>query len=267
MAFWGSSFIFDDIPSENFDLMMYDIGGPSDDDADFASGVTVVEESVGRRWKPYFYGVKFENKLEFEIVFGVNQQRIDAGRYLDRYEIAEVAAWLTGHPNYKWLTIDQADMGHVRYRCMITNLASITYGNLPWAMRATVTCDSPYAYMPEQVEEFPIAGSTQVLFENKSSINGYFYPIVEFISDGSDELHIENAMDGGRTFSLTSIPASVSQITIDNDRCIISNDQSLNLYPNCNYRFLRLKRGYNILNVIGNGTLRIRCEFPIDIGG
>lgn len=267
MAFWGSSFIFDDIPCEQFDLMIYEVGGLEDDEAAFASSGEIVEETVGRRWKPYFYSVKQEKKLEFEIVFGVNQRRIDSGRYLDRYEIAEVAAWLTGHTSYKWLMIDQEDMEHVRYRCMITSLSSITYGNLPWAMRATITCDSPYAYMPEYVEEHLIDGSQTVMFNNVSSINGYYYPIIEFLPDGGQDLFIENITDRNRTFSLIDIPESISLVTIDNDRCIISNDQDLNLYANCNYRFLRLKRGYNHLNIIGNGTLRIRCVFPIDIGG
>lgn len=267
MSFWGTSFVFDGVPSEEYDLMMYDVDGSSDNSASYASGVSIIEETVGRRWKPYFHGVKFDKKLEFDIVFGVCQNRIDEEKYLDRYEMAEVASWLTGHHEYKKLMIDQPDMGHVFYNCMITDLSVINYGSLPWALRAKVTCDSPYAYMPESVSEYEILGSAQIMFDNLSSINGYLYPVIEFQSDRSGILSITNISDDMYTFSISNIPDSVSQINVDCDRCIISNDQGLNLYENCNYKFLRLKRGMNILNIKGNGTLVIRCEFPIDIGG
>lgn len=267
MAFWGHSFVFDGVPSEAFDLMLYDIGGADDDEAPFASTVNVVDETVGSRWKPYFYGVQFEDKLEFEITFGVNEHRIEAGLYLDRHETAEIASWLTGHHEYKWLVIDQDDIGYVRYKCMVTDLSVIPYGKVPWAMRATVTCDSPYAYLPEETEEYQITVSRQITYNNKSDLNGYYYPVMEFARSGGSEIRIANATDGGREFVLGNIPESVTTIRVDHDKCIISNDQSLNLYGGCNYRFLRLKRGENVLQVTGNGTLKFISEFPINLGG
>lgn len=268
MSFWGTSFVFNDIPCEEFDLMMYDIDGAGDNSASYASSVSIVEKTVGKRWKPHFHGVKFDKKLSFDITFGVNQDRLDAGRFLDRFEMENIASWLTGHHEYKWLLIDQPDMEQVRYNCFITDLSTVSYGSVPWALKATVTCDSAYAYLPESVSTYDIAGETQIVFDNLSSINDCLYPMIEFQPDGSSEsLVITNTSDDMRTFIIENIPGSVSQINIDCDRCIISNDQNLNLYGLCNFRFPRLKRGINVLNVVGSGTLNIRCEFPIDIGG
>lgn len=267
MAFYGQSFTFDETPCEAFDLMLYDIGGEEQGETVFASTVTIQEEVVGKRPIPYFYGVKFEDKLEFQMVFGVNQDRINRGRYLDRYEMDAVASWLTGHDRYMWLTVQQEDMTWVRYKCMITELQVISFGQIPWALMATVTCDGPFAYMYPCAYEYPVSGETDIQFYNESSLSGYYYPTLEIDLGNGGDFVITNVTDGNRLTAFTDVPASITQICVDNDHCVITNDQELNIYPNFNMKFFRLKRGYNDLHIAGNGTLRLICEFPVNPGG
>ena len=198
MAFWGRTFVFDGIPCEAYDLMMYDVGDSGDEDAELASTATIDEETVGHRRKPYFYGVKYENKLTFEIVFGVNQRRLDAGKYLDRYEIDAIAGWLTGHDGYKWLEIEQPDARLIRYNCMITGLSLIQYGKVQWALRAEVTCDGPYAYKHPEETSYTVNGETNVTFYNESKINGYYMPDIEITQTGGT-FKIENMTAGGHS--------------------------------------------------------------------
>lgn len=267
MAFWGCSFIFNGIPCEDFDLMMYDVGYSLSEEDEFASSVEPVEETIAGRWKPHFYGVQFPNKLALTIVFGVNQRRIDAGKFLDRYEIDEVASWLTGYDKYMWLEIQQSDMQYVRYRCLVTSLSTVTYGLIPWAMRMTVTCDSPYAYLYPQEFEYKINGSAEIDFFNESSLNAYYRPKLEIALSNGGDFSITNESDKDRKFSLTGVPAGAGKIYVDNDTFVITNDGGINLYPKCNYKFLRLVKGHNTLKVTGNGTLKIQCEFPVNAGG
>ena len=91
MSFFGRSFVFNSIPCEAYELMMYDVGSAEQGGGEFASTVTIEEEVVGNRQKPYFYGVKYDRKLELQLVFGVNQRRIDSQKFLDRYEIDQIA--------------------------------------------------------------------------------------------------------------------------------------------------------------------------------
>lgn len=266
MAFYGSSFVFDGVPCDDFELMMYDMDSASQSSGSFASTVTVVEETLASKWKPIFYGTKFGGKLEFDIVFGVNQRRIDEDRYLDRGEIDVIASWLTGVDGYRYLSIVQEDMLYVRYRCYISALEIVEYGAVPWALKATVTCDSPYAYLYPHEYSYDVNGSALISILNESSLNGYYYPVVEFTRSSGDKLIIENQTDGGRKFVLEKIPATVTAIRVDNDRRVITNNADLNLYEGCNFKFLRLKRGYNTLKVTGNGGLKIICEFPVNAG-
>lgn len=81
--------------------------------------------------------------------------------------------------------------------------------------------------------------------------------------------HVDRIASTGFYLKLkfTDIPTSVSAISVDNDRCIINSDNDINLYPYFNFKFFRLVKGLNQLKVSGKGTLRIVCEFPINVGG
>lgn len=267
MAFWGKAFVFNDFPCEEFGLMLYDIGNETQGEGTFASTVSIVEEVVGARWKPWFYGVKYEKKLQMDIIFGVDERRLDKEKYLDRYEIDEIASWLTGHDRYMWLEIEQEDMEYVRYHCIVSELSIVSYGNIPWAMKASIICDSPYAYLYPQEFTYAINGTQKIEFLNESSHNGYYMPVLEIKMNGGGSISITNETDKGRTFRLTNVPAAVSDILVNNDTCVITNNADLNLYPYFNFKFFRLVRGYNTLSITGNCTLTIRCEFPINAGG
>lgn len=268
MAFWGSSFSFNGVPCEDFDLMMYNIDGATHSEGKFATGVSIIEEKVASRWKPLFYGTQLKNKLSFSMVFGVNQKRIDSRKYLNRYELAEIASWLSGHNEYMWLEIHQEDLEYVRYRCIVTDLEIIEIEMLPWALKATFTCDSPYAYMHPQTFEYAINGSTDIIFYNESSHNGYYMPKIDFELGESQSFSLLNQTDNNRLCAFTDLPTAIQSVGIDNERGIITtNDLSLNPYPYFNFNFFRLLRGENYLTVTGNGILRIICEFPVNVGG
>lgn len=260
--------MFNGVPCEDFDLMLYDVGNIGQENGEFASVVSIVEEELATKWKPIFYGVKFDNKLEFEMVFGVNQERLDDGSFLDRYELDAVASWLTGLDGYRWLSIVQEDMTQVRYKCYISSLEIIDYGMIPWALRATITCDSPFAYLSPHIYTFNVSGTTDNIYiMNESSLNGYYYPTIKYNRTGGNSLSITNKSDKDYTFAITGIPSSVNQISVNNENGVIENNADLNLYDGFNFNFFRLKRGLNQLTISGTGTIQIICEFPVNVGG
>lgn len=266
MAFYGCSFSFNGIPCDDYDLMMYDVGGSVSEEDEFGSNVEIIEEQVGNRWRPQFYGARFKDKLAVELIFGVNQDRLDEGRYLDRHEINEITTWLTGHDEYMWLEIHQEDMEHVRYRCMITELTMVHYGLIPWALSALAVCDSPYAYLYPDERSYNISGTTTIDYSNESAYNGFYRPKFELTLPSGGDFSIVNESDKDRKFELKGVPAGASRIYIDNDTFVITDDGGINLYPNFNYKFFRLVRGNNHLQVSGTGTLKIISEFPVNVG-
>lgn len=265
MSFWGKRFTFDDTPCEAYELMMYDIG-EGEEDFEMPGVGTIVEETVGKRWRSFYYGQKFEDKLTFQITFGPNEFRIDTDKFMDKTEVDAVASWMIGHSGYKWLEIEQDDMTYIRFRCIVTELSCVNDGKVCWGMRATVTCDSPYGYMYPQIQTFDVSRAGEINISNESSVNDYYYP--KLVIEGlKGDLMLTTACELDRHFILSDIPAGTGRIIVDNDNMVLQSEDGLNLYKHFNFTFLRLHRGYNKIYIEGSCRIQFICEFPVNVGG
>ena len=267
MTICGTKFSFDGISCDKYGLMMYELSDNTLSDGAFAGTVSIIDEPVVNGYKPIFYGIQYEKKLEFQIVFGVDMDRVDAGEYITADEMNNIATWLIGHDKYKILTIDQPGFENIRFKCIITGLEQISYGNIPWALKATVTCDSPYAYRSPTSFRFQIDGVSTIEIENASGHNGYYRPVIEFNPTNGGDLIIVNKTDNDRIVEFKGIPAAVLNMTLDSETLVIENSADLNLYDIYNKKGFRLKRGRNTLVVTGKGELVFHCEFPINVCG
>lgn len=215
---------------------------------------------------PLHYGATQNTPLTFSFTFGADTDSMDRKQHLDRWEMEVIASWLTGHDEYKYLEITQPDMEAVRYKCIISNLEYTTYGNLPWAFKCEVTCDSPFAYLYPEKTIFNVAGSLTSQFNCRASCKHY-YPNLNINITKGTSFFIINHSDGDREFSFTNIPAVPITIYIDNENEVITNSRNLNLYDYFNFEFFRLVNGYNNLEISGNAVVEMNCEFPINVGG
>lgn len=217
--FTATSFIYDGIPSEEFNVMIY-----SFDDSDIVEDElwtnSIVEDRLNTRYDPIFYGININKQLTFELTIGSTE-------YMTRNEVERVAHWLTSHETYKWLEICQDDMQDFRYNAMFTEVKTAHINGLPVAFKCTVVTDSQFAY------EYPIEYSFKIkdgkvmkklsdgttgLYEsahifNKSTYNGYIYPMMTIeIADGCEKFSIINTSDKNRAFILTEFPNNTSSI-------------------------------------------------------
>lgn len=256
-------FTFAGISSYQFGLMIYDFGGSGQSDVAFGNKASIVEQRIANRVQPLHFGVNYhESPLQFKIVFGAEHP-------LTRYELEEIGFWLTGYQDYQWLTIDQPDLAHVRFRCIITQLTPKSHGWLPVAFEATVMCDCPYAYSHPFSEQYTISGTKDIIVRNNSSTREYIKPELDFIPDsGVSSLEIINHSDGDRSFRLDNLPVSDLSIHIDNaNGIIVENTYGYNLYDGFNLNFFRLVCGDNNLTVSGNGILTISGMFLHNVAG
>ena len=288
MSFYGCAFSYNGIHSSQFNLMIYDFGSVKNEESPkFTSAPEIVEDRMPNKYKSYYYGSKQNDPLKIKLVFGLNTDLIDEGKHLDRYDINEIATWLTSSDGYQWLAIDQPDMEIVRYKCIVSDLSLVEDGSYPYAFSCELQCDSPFAYLAPETFTITSASSndfTECHVFCKSSFNGYYYPRITIEPTGiyfNSDILIVNETDGDRETEFpyeidgvqnSGIPQSIKKIEIDNDRCIITTYNSsgledLDLYGRFNYNFFRLKRGDNIIKVKGNFNMTITCEFPVNFGG
>lgn len=276
MGFYGSHFSFNGTSCEEFGLAVYDIDGSSQGKSGLVASVgKVVEDWIPTKSKSLFYGIRQNTPLTFTMTFGVDPELqrkngfVTMDDYLDRWEIASINNWLTGHTDSrKWLEIEQPDMENVRFFCTITDLEIITHAWYPWAFSCTVTCDSPYGYMSPKKYNYTCKGTQAVTLKSKSATNDYYYPTMVIVPQSTEKISIVNKSDGNREFLLTNVPVGTgTEITVDNDRGIIKTANGLNIYDCFNFNFFRLRSGNNNLVLNGNFSLSVRCEFPVNVGG
>lgn len=256
-------FSFDGESSVMYGLMIYDFDGNGQSDVSFGNKASIVEVRTNNRIQPLHFGVNYHSKpLEFKLVFGAEKE-------LDRYELEAISLWLTGHQDYKWLSIDQPDMERVQFRCIITELTPLAHGWLPVAFEANVICDCPYAYGFPFSKTYQISGETSVLFRNESSTIEYLKPkLIINPATGVKEVKIVNKNDNDREFILKDLPTSNLNIVIDNNNGIIQETlYGYNLYDGFNLNFFRLVHGDNNLVITGNGSVTISGRFLYNVAG
>ena len=255
-------FVFDGVSSEMYNLQIYDLEDYSQSNVPFGNKASIIEAHTTGRIQNIHYGVDYHKEpLEFNLVFGAEEP-------LDRYELEEVALWLTGHQDYKWLEICQPDLTDVQFRCIITELTPVSISWAPYAFQATIRCDCPYAYGPEFSYTYTIKGKTNILFFNESTTRAYLRPTLTFYPAGSTtSLSIVNLDDNSREFKVENFTSS-SILTVDNKNGIIydAGSYNYNLYGGFNLNFFQLVQGDNNLVVNGDGELIFTLRYMYNVG-
>lgn len=260
MSFYGTSFIFDGTACEEFGLMMYDFESNTQEAGTIGSEVKIQEDRLWGRYTPLDYGSNENDPLEFNLIFGVDS----GGRRLDRFDVAKISGWLK-KPNYRYLQICQPDTEEFQYKCRITELTPIFVSNEIVGMSAKVTCDGPYAYWKPEKLSFQCSGISDIVINNRSNINRYYYPCMTITTAGGS-VSILNEDDDGREFKLDSLPSQDITIDIDGENGILVSNNDTNVYNYTNFVFPRLLRGDNHIKLTGDFSLHVVAEFPYDIG-
>lgn len=251
--FFTDEFIYNNISSKSFGLVVADFGSDRNKDVAFGNGADIFETRTATRVTPIHNGVNYNSKpLQFDIVFGSDKQ-------IDRPTMEAISYWLTGHQDYQWLRIAQYDMSDIEYKCIVSKLEPITHGWMPTAFKATFTCDCPYAYTQEKVFEYSIEAGAEndLILNNNSSVREYFKPIITITKESGEEgsFSIINTSDKSRISSFASIPASVTKVIIDCENCTItaltSEDAASEvfIYDKFNMNFPRFVSGVNNISI------------------
>lgn len=264
MAFTGYSFIYNGISSEQFGLMLCDFENAKQEAGKLGAGLSIQEDRIARRTTSLHYGVIDNTAKSFPLVF----VSTDPAKRLDRYDIAQVASWLSGHSDYKELVVLEPHMEGVFYRCIMTDIEQIEVGKRTIGFTATACCDGPYAYLSRKSTVYHLDGTTTEIYRNGSNVNDYYYPTMELICTGSN-FALTNQTDG-TAFVLNGMPSGDRTIQIDTLNQVMTSSDDINLYEYWNTDmdkyFPRFLRGDNRLTLEGNGSLTIQNVFPWNVG-
>lgn len=259
--FKSYEFTYAGMPASMFSMYVADMSSNKHSANSFANQANIVEKRLANRITPIHYGVRYnDNPLSFTLIFGADHK-------LDRYEMQAVSKWLTGYQDYQWLSIDQPDMDHIQFRCLVQELTPIHLSWMPMAFEAKIICDCPYGYSYPFEKVYQVNGSVSKDFYNDSSCAERLKPeMVINLAPGCTNFSIKNETTG-QEMKFEGLPGSSMTIHIDNENQVITEEVSnYDLYEYFNFEFLELEPGDNKLVISGVGNMIIRGRYLYNVG-
>lgn len=253
----NTTFIFDGIKSS--DMGIYNVrmsGGLVE--TPFISSRDIQEDSLPHKDINVFYGVS-KKPLEFTLTFSPLEDGFGEQKKM------EIARWLIQDEYKDFQTTDY--LGKIFRVIATSEVKWITNGTEMGYFEIGFRCDAPYAWSPVYMERFDLSGNTTkttIELWNKSNVNKYYYPELEFKLEGtSTGLTLKNLSDEGREFKFTGLNLKET-VYVNNDRKrIISDIGGVYRLNEFNKNWLRLKQGRNIIEVAGACIIETRMQFPL----
>lgn len=257
--FKGREFVFAGKSSADYGLYIADFGSKKHSANSFGNVAELVETRLANRVTPLHYGVRYhDSPLSFSLIFS-------ADRELNRYEMQEIACWLTGYEQYQWLSIVQDDMADVQFRCLVRELTPIHVGWRVYGFEAEFVCDCPYGYSSPFSYTATVSGSGALDVVNRSTARVSLRPMLTIRTSGTDFLIRNDAT--GAEFALTGMPTGEKTITVDGENEVVSEKtHGYNLYAYFNFSFPELTPGTNPLHITGSGDLVLTGRYLLNVG-
>lgn len=287
--FTATHFMYDGVFSGVYGLLIADFDGKSVVETEsFSPTLNTINPVMSPRF--YHNGVRYENppQCQFSVI-----SETEISDIIKR----EILSWLVGRSEFKKLQILQPDFEGYYYNCVFTNVDIIYINGKCHGFRLTAVFDSHYARGDDTSVSLTTGINTVKICNNSDIIDGYTYPRISFTVSGSNnsddaavnwvktqkELATVNANgaitplenyniciinktdDSNRRFIFAGLRNN-EKITVDNEAKFISSDIAGCKLGNFNKNWLRLRPGYNELQIDIKGTGEITCPCYAMIG-
>lgn len=256
--FVNTSFIFDDISSNNYNVGIYTINGTNNHSTNDEKTTETISKSVYcDTWD--LHNVAYDEPLKFNVTLCKNSK--DGFTIQD--EIA-IKKWLCRNTR-KILQIEHDDFYGVRFNCRFTNPREEIFGANMIGLTFTVICDSPYGW--SDVEEYSFSSTTTnsiMLLLDTQFADKCIYPVLT-INNASGTIKIKNITTNEETVIANCI--SSETITLNCIKDMIETTSAHNVISDWNKISISLIDGENELLLTGSFTVEIKYITPVRVGG
>lgn len=261
---YGSSFTYDGVSSDSYNVILCTIDNFGLDEADMGLGTEIIWDSSSLAER-YEYASKYSSVLSFEMTL-CNKDFTS----FTRTQVRSLAKWLTGRTKSAWLSIKDEAYDDLHYNCRVVSMAKKKAGSRVLGLVLKWECSSPFAYTEEYTCRYTITGPGQqvILYNDSDDTEHYLYPCLTIEArDNMDFFSIVNESDQNRETKLNQI-AYNEIIRMDNQNGILStNIHDKALLPLFEGRkWFQLLAGENRLRITGNCNLSISYRFPRKAG-
>lgn len=258
--FNATEFTYDGVYSGIYGLKIATINGEILEETSYIT--PTIETAKPAKAKKFFYeGMTYEEPPTFDFSI-VSQDPIPD--ILQR----EIMLWLDSRKGFKPLLIHQPEHEGYTYNCIFTITSTLYHAGNCVGFLLTATFDSLYQYRKSKVLKVTGDGTAKeyTLMNDSDIVDDYVYPTVEFKTRGyvksNCNISIVNKTDDVamvREFKFNDIALNAT-VTVDNELKIISSSMGSDLLSKFDgKKWLRLRRGKNLLQIQINGEVTITC--------
>ncbi len=272
----GSHFIFNNIDSRDYEVMLCSFDGSSDEELPIME-LEPIRDDYARC--NVDYGAKCSDVLTFGLSITHDETRL--GEPFSRSEKHKIINWLMDGPDLKWLTVYNEEDRTINYLCRVTNITEKRFSGNTIGFICEITCDSAYAYSDIITHEYNFnisdyneEGSfsddikdTISLNVQTEDLNKIIFPKVELTSvpiiyDELDIIHLTVLHPDTEESHTLKLSRCYGSITIDTyNKIIFANGSARETYEEDILDFFSLKEGVNTINIdcqyIANLTITI----------
>lgn len=250
MSFFGLNFIYGGITGSEFGLMISNIGSEGVTEIEGAN-VEPITQSIYRNPINYLLGVKQSPALSIPITFTVRDE-------LNATQSSLISGYLFGRKTYLPLQIVQPDMEYIYYNCILVNPVVIKVGNTIRGYKATILCDSPFAWENNTIQTFRYNDffvRESIIVNSTSDADMPIYPkLIIKTNQFEENIKITNTRDSEFLFGISKVPP-LETIVVDNRLQTATSPVSYKNYlanmEGFGYNWLKLYPGINILTLEG----------------
>lgn len=266
------SFTFNGISSRIYDLRICWDGADSNVETGLEREIVKGEVNMVRH-KANQYGTKYSSVISIDFMI----MKPDGSDFTD-LESRTINKWLQTD-TYSILQFEKED-NYLYYKAICTNIEDRVYGGF-CAKNLTFECDSPFAY--ESLRTFVKSDQENIMRVFNTSDDGIYSPTLSLKPLAVGEITITNTTDSNKSM-VFDIPSEYinKTITIDTNKMQILDEDGVpipfyklgwEITPNIttaiqsnSFYWLRLLPEINRIQITGNCTLEIICEFPRKAG-
>ena len=240
-----SDFIFDGIPSTEYNVTIYSLGDAPDTE------LLVENKEFTRIIAPHDTRYRIIDVSDNEVLTFKLQIFPTDTDFLSDARIRNLTNWLFNKKDYKKLQILDANISHLYFNCILTDATKVMAVEKVMGIEFTVECDSNGAWTFESINnyDFTVTGIGTIFFNNVSLDIEGIKPIltIEMFEDG--DLSMTN-LTTGQQITINNLNTT-EKITIDCRNQIISSSLERYLFDDFNGEFLYLPQGLSSISVSG----------------
>ncbi len=248
--FRKKNFIFNNIPNTDMNVILVTFDDEQLNTIDVSYSREISSEEYSASNPMYIVNESEPEEITISLMY---VDSLDRPLQWNDDKIMEIKKWLITD---RFVSFIEQDSDYTLYLMCSRIEKRMVLPSMVGVLECTFKPLTSYKYL-EYSTSVSVNGSKSLGINNPT--DEIYKPIIKITNSGSTSSTIKI-----NSFSITGL-GNREVVTVDNLICTVFNNNGLNRFSTCNRAWIVLEPGYNVLNISGNCTVEILCQFPMPL--